>query len=76
MQLHGEPPHSRESNCIATSFYDYVHSSKFTPHGSARIFSSVMDSSLECVAFLTPTSDVVVVVLNMGDESVTFKLLE
>ena len=35
-----------------------------------------MDSSLECVAFLTPNNDVVVVVLNRGDDSVTFKLLD
>ena len=51
--------------------------SKFTPRGSTRIFSSVVNSSLECVAFLTPNStDVVVVVMNRGDDSITFKLLD
>lgn len=51
--------------------------SKFTPRGSTRITSSVVKSSLECVAFLTPNStDVVVVVMNRGDDSITFKLLD
>jgi hypothetical protein len=37
----------------------------------------VVNSSLECVSFLTPdNSDVVVVVLNRGENSVTFKLLD
>ena len=43
---------------------------------STRIFSSVENSSLECVAFLTPDNSVVVVVMNRGDNAVTFKLLD
>ena len=35
-----------------------------------------MNSSLECVAFVTPSDQVVVVVMNRGDSSVTFKLLD
>ena len=41
-----------------------------------RIFNQVVKSSLECVAFLTPLEDVVVVVMNRGDDAVTFKLLD
>ena len=36
----------------------------------------MVKSSLECVAFLTPLEDVVVVVMNRGDDAVTFKLLD
>ena len=53
-----------------------LYHSKFTPRGSTRIYSSVVNSSLECVAFLTPSSDMVVVVMNRGDNSITFKLLD
>ena len=53
-----------------------IFCSKFTPRGSTRIFSSVINSSLECIAFLTPTDKVVVVVMNRGDTSVSFKLLD
>ena len=53
-----------------------LHCSKFTPRGSTRIFSSVVNSSLECVAFLTPSNKVVVVVLNRGDSGASFKLLD
>ena len=35
-----------------------------------------MNSPLECVAFLTPTSNVVVVVMNRGDNAVSFKLFD
>ena len=52
------------------------HYSKFTPRGSTRIFTSVINSSLECIAFLTPTDKVVVVVMNRGDNDVTFKLFD
>ena len=55
---------------------NYPYCSKFTPRGSTRIFNSVVNSSLECVAFLTPSDNVVVVVLNRGDSSVSFKLLD
>ena len=35
-----------------------------------------MNSPLECVAFLTPTSNVVVVIMNRGDNAVSFKLFD
>ena len=50
--------------------------SKFVPRGSVRIFNSVVGSSLECVGFNTPDNKVVVVVMNRGDDPVTFKLLD
>ena len=50
--------------------------SKFTPRGSTRIYSSVMNSSLEAVAFLTPKEEVIVVVMNREDNPITFKLLD
>eukprot|EP00731_Ephydatia_muelleri_P027239 Em0019g112a len=58
-------------------FYYYVgHISKFVPRGSVRISSSVEGSALECIAFLTPESEVVVVAMNTGDSPITFKLLD
>eukprot|EP00731_Ephydatia_muelleri_P037747 Em0551g6a len=58
-------------------FYYYVgHISKFVPRGSVRISSSVEGSALECIAFLTPESGVVVVAMNTGDSPITFKLLD
>ncbi len=44
--------------------------------GSVRVLSSVENSSLECLSVLTPEGAVVVVVLNRGDNAVTFKLLD
>jgi hypothetical protein len=50
--------------------------SKFVPRGSVRIFNSVVGSSLECVGFTTPDNKVVAIVMNQGDDPVTFKLLD
>ena len=36
----------------------------------------VVGSSLEATAFLTPNKQVVVVVMNTGDQPITFKLLD
>ena len=42
-----------------------------------RVSNVIMWSSLEAVAFLSPTKQVVVVVvMNTGDQPVTFKLLD
>ena len=41
-----------------------------------RIANSVEGSALECIAFLTPESEVVVVAMNTGDSPITFKLLD
>ena len=46
------------------------------PRGSVRVLSSVENSSLECLSVLTPKGTVVGVVLNRGDNPVTFKLLD
>ena len=57
--------------------------SSFTPHsknvtrGSVRISNTIFNSnSLECTAFLTPSNQVVVVVMNPGDKPVTFKMVD
>ena len=41
-----------------------------------RVLNEVRGSSLEAVAFLTPQKQVVVVVMNRGDDPVTFKLAD
>ena len=40
------------------------------------MFNVVVGSSLEAIAFLTPDQQVVVVVMNTGDQPITFKLLD
>ena len=52
--------------------------SKFVPRGSRQISNEVINSTLECTAFLTPSPDekVVVVVMNTGDQAVSFKLAD
>ncbi len=50
--------------------------SKFIPRGSVRVLNVVLGSTLEATAFLTPDQQVVVVVMNRGDQPVTFKLLD
>ena len=51
-------------------------SSKFVPRGSVRVFNAVVGSTLESIAFLTPQKQVVVVVMNTGDQPITFKLMD
>ena len=53
-----------------------ILSSKFIPRGSVRVSHYVLGSSLEVASFLTPDKQVVVVVMNRGDQPVTFKLLD
>ena len=36
----------------------------------------VEGSTLECITFITPAHNVVVIVMNRGDDPVTFKLLD
>ena len=60
------------SYCMCAIFL----SSKFVPRGSLRVFNAVLGSSLEATAFLTPEKQVVVVVMNTGDQPITFKLLD
>ena len=52
-------------------------SSKFVPRGSVRISNTATNTSLECTAFLTPSNQViVVVVMNTGDSDIAFKLVD
>ena len=53
-----------------------LHSSKYVPRGSVRISNMVSNTSLECTAFLTPSNQVVVVVMNTEDSDITFKLMD
>ena len=41
-----------------------------------RVLNEVSGSTLEAVAFLTPQKQVVVVVMNRGDQPITFKLVD
>ena len=41
-----------------------------------RVYHSVAGSTLECITFITPDKQVVVVVMNTGDTTITFKLLD
>lgn len=50
--------------------------SKFIPRNSVRVYHSVEGSTLECITFITPDQHVVAVVMNRGDQPVTFKLLD
>ena len=40
------------------------------------VFNVIEGSSLEAVAFFTPDKQVVVIVMNTGDQPITFKLLD
>ncbi|XP_037563118.1 lysosomal acid glucosylceramidase-like [Dermacentor silvarum] len=57
-------------------YYALGHFSKFLPRGSIRIDSRLNRSSknLSYVAFLTPKSDVVVIVLNGGEERIILEI--
>ena len=56
-----------------TAYYAIAHVSKFVPSGSKRINSSRI-SHLPNVAFLTKGGNIVVVVLNDGDEEINFNI--
>lgn len=58
------------------NLYTSFTCSKFIPRGSVRVSNTVAGSTLEATAFLTPDQQVVVVVMNTGDQPITFKLLD
>lgn len=55
-----------------------IFSSKFVARDSHKILNQVVPSSdvLECAAFITIRKEVVVVIMNRGDDAITFKLLD
>jgi glucosylceramidase len=55
------------------SYYIMAHASKFVPLGSVRISSYVI-GKLQNVAFKTPEGKKVLIVLNDGDENLTFNI--
>lgn len=55
------------------AYYIIAHASKFVRPGSKRISSNLLPG-LPNVAFLTPTGDVVIIVLNKSEESKRFNI--
>ena len=72
--------------CKHTYIHTYIHTlhihtytklpfcSKYVPRGSVRIHTDTVGTTLENIGFITPDKEVVVVIMNTGDESVKFKL--
>jgi len=56
------------------SFYFIGHFSKFIPEGSRKIAQSCYSKDLEVASFLTPSNEVVVVVLNSTEKEIPFTL--
>jgi glucosylceramidase len=54
-------------------YYIIAHASKFVPPGSVRI-SSTVNAGISNVAFLTPTGNKVLIVLNDGNGDVAFNI--
>ncbi|MDO9269074.1 MAG: glycoside hydrolase family 30 beta sandwich domain-containing protein [Methylobacter sp.] len=55
------------------AYYVIAHAAKFVRPGSVRIYSDEQ-TSLPNVAFLTPTGDIVLIVLNDGAEALSFAI--
>jgi len=55
------------------AYYVIAHAAKFVRPGSVRIYSNEQ-ASLPNMAFLTPTGDIVLIVLNDGAESRSFTI--
>jgi glucosylceramidase len=55
-------------------YYFIAHFSKFVPVGSKRIASSVYTRDLQVVSFVTPTSEIVTVMLNETDKDIPVML--
>eukprot|EP01113_Clastostelium_recurvatum_P031209 TRINITY_DN3875_c0_g1_i1.p1 TRINITY_DN3875_c0_g1~~TRINITY_DN3875_c0_g1_i1.p1 ORF type:complete len:496 (+),score=90.58 TRINITY_DN3875_c0_g1_i1:78-1490(+) len=55
------------------AYYYMGHFSKFLPRGSVRI-NSLCPTQLTCTAFRTPKDQIIVIVQNINDVAVTFKL--
>ena len=65
-----------ECNIPFTDTKSFFTLSKFVPRGSVRVSSVVQSANLESVAFVTPQKQVVAVVMNTGEQPVTFKLVD
>lgn len=60
---------------ITNAFYYLGHFSKFLKVGAKRIESVVSRSTLKSTAFINPTGQKVMVVLNSGNEEIAYKIL-
>jgi len=64
---------SKQTLYFNPTYYYMGQFSKFILPGSVRV-NSACNGNLGCVAFLRPDNNIVVVILNQGDNAVTFKL--
>ncbi|GMH88248.1 hypothetical protein TrST_g10311 [Triparma strigata] len=75
-----EEGHETSGQCIKQVFYYYVaHFSKFVKPGSVRIDWSLGDDApadVETTAFLTPDDDIVVIVMNKGNEDASVTVVD
>jgi len=70
--MHGD---TKTGRLIYTNSYYYIgHFSKFIRPGAKRIASSPSRSSLISTAFINTDGKVAVVVMNKGDQKVTYNL--
>jgi glucosylceramidase len=70
--LHGD---TRTGRLIYTNAFYYIgHFSKFIRPGARRVVSSPSRSALLSTAFINPDGKVSVVVMNQGDEKITYYL--
>lgn len=66
---------TKTGELIYTNAYYYIgHFSKFLQPGAKRIISSSSRDQLQTTAFLNPDGKIVVVVLNLSDETIPFNL--
>jgi glucosylceramidase len=66
---------TKTGKLIYTNSYYYIgHFSKFIQRGAKRISCSTNRDKLQSTAFLNPDGKIVVVVLNLSDEKLPFKL--
>ena len=65
----------RTNELIYTNSYYYIgHFSRFIKLGAKRIACSASRDKLQATAFLNPDGGIVVVVMNMSDEEINYKL--
>ena len=63
-------------HCKKFVFFPLFTCSKFVPRGSVRIGMYITNSTLEAAAFVTPTGQVVLVVMNTDSADQTVKLAD
>lgn len=65
----------RTGNLMYTNAYYYIgHFSKFVKPGAKRVACSASRDSLQSTAFINPDGQLVIVVLNISDKAVPYKL--